>query len=72
MFSNRLKLLSSKINNSGFCNVSLFTNIFCRFPGIFIEKTTFEVFVESCEQIHKNEEIQCNDGKEIIDSNIGV
>ena len=31
-----------------FCNVSLFTKIFCRFPGIFIEE-----FEEIWEQIHK-------------------
>ena len=33
--------------------MSLFTNIFCRFLGIFIEKTTFEEFEESCGEIHK-------------------
>ena len=34
-------------------NLSLFTNIFCRFSGNFIEKTTFEKFVDICEQIRK-------------------
>ena len=29
------------------------TNIFPRFPGIFIEKTTFEEFEEIFEQIRK-------------------
>ena len=27
--------------------------IFCRFPGGFNEKTTFEAFEEICEQIHE-------------------
>ena len=36
-----------------FYNPSLFTNIFCRFCGIFMEKTTFEELIEICEQIHK-------------------
>ena len=31
----------------------MFTNIFCWFPGIFIEKTTFGEFVLICEQIHE-------------------
>ena len=31
---------------------------------------TFKEFEEICEQIHKEEEIQCNDEKEKIDSNI--
>ena len=31
-----------------FSNVSLFINIFCRFPGIFIENMTFEEFVQFC------------------------
>ena len=46
--------------------------MFCRFYGIFIEKTTFEKFVEICEQIRKKIEIQCNDEKEIIDANIDL
>ena len=48
-------IIESKLSYSvlGFCNVSLFTNIFWRFPGIFIEKTTFEEYDEICEQIHK-------------------
>ena len=56
----------------GFCNFSLFTHIFCRFTGIFIEKTTFEELEEICEQIHKEKGIQWNNGKEIIDSNIDL
>ena len=36
-----------------FCNVPLFTNIFCRFPAIYIEKTTFVEFEEICKQICK-------------------
>jgi len=44
----------------------VFTNIFCRFSGFFIEKT-FEEFVEICE-LCKKEEIQYNDEKEKIDS----
>ena len=43
--------------------MSLFTNIFCRFLGIFIEKTTFEEFEEICG------DIQYNDEKDIINSN---
>ena len=30
--------------------------LFCRFSGIFIEKTTFEEFVEICEEIQYNDE----------------
>ena len=41
----------------------MFINILCRFPGIFIEKTTFEEFEEICEQIHKEYEIQYNNEK---------
>ena len=37
-----------------------------------MKKTTFEEFVEICEQIHRNEEIQYNDENEIIDSNIDL
>ena len=33
---------------------------------------TFEEFEEICEQIHKEKEIQYNDEKEIIDSNIDL
>jgi len=51
-----------------FGNFSLFTNIFCRIPGIFIEKTTLEEFSEIWEQIRKGYEIQFKDEKEIIDS----
>jgi len=36
-----------------FYNLSLFTTVSCRFSGIYIEKTTFEEFVEICEQIHR-------------------
>ena len=50
-----------------FCNLLLVTNIFCRFSGFFIEKTTFEEFVEICE-LCKKEEIQYNDEKEKMDS----
>ena len=46
----------------------MLTNVFRRFPGIFIEKTTFEEFVEICEEIRKEEEIQYTNKKEIIDS----
>ena len=52
----------------GFCNVSLFTNIFKRFSGIFIEKTTFKEFVEICKQ--RKYEIQYKD--ELIDSSIDL
>ena len=41
--------------------------MFCRFPGILIDKTTFEEFVEISEQIYRNLEIQYNDENEIID-----
>ena len=46
------KLFSSKLSDLcfSFCNGLLFTNIFCRFSGIFIEKTIFEEFVEICEK----------------------
>jgi len=37
-----------------------------------IEKTTFEEFEEICEQIHKEYEIQYNDEKEILNSNIDL
>ena len=50
----------------------MFLNILCQFPGIVIEKTTFEEFEEICEQIHKKYEIQFNDEKEIIESNIDL
>ena len=50
----------------------MFINILCRFPGIFIEKTTFEEFEEICEQIHKEYENQYNDEKQTIDSNIDL
>ena len=41
--SNLIQLLISKISHYS-----------QRFSGIFIKKTTFEEFVEICEQIHKN------------------
>ena len=44
-------------------------HIFCRFPGNFIVKTTFEEFEEICKQIHKEHENQYINEKEIIDSN---
>ena len=45
--------LSSKIINQLLVSIiSLFSKIFCRFSGIFIEKTTFDEFVEIGEQIH--------------------
>ena len=49
-------MIENKLSYSfiGFYNVSLFTNIFSRFNGIFIEKTTFEEFEEICEQVHKD------------------
>ena len=31
----------------------MLTIVFRRFPGIIIEKTTFEEFEEICEQIHE-------------------
>ena len=37
----------------GFCNVSLFTNFSVDLLEFFIEKTTFEEFVEIWEQIHR-------------------
>jgi len=43
----------------------LFANVFRRFPGIFIEKLTFEEFEEMYRQIYK-------DDKEIIDSTINL
>ena len=55
-----------------FYNLSLFTKIFCRYFRILIEKTTFEEFVEICEQIHRELEIQYNDENEIIDSSIDL
>ena len=50
----------------------MLTNIFCRFHSIFIEKATFEEFEEICEQICKEQEIQYNDEKEIIDYKIDL
>ena len=50
----------------------MFTKIFCRFPAIFFEKTTFKEFEEICEQICKKNQIQNSDEKEIIDSNIDL
>ena len=50
----------------------MFTKIFCRFPAIFIEKTTFKEFEEIYEQICKQKQIQNSDEKEIIDSNIDL
>ena len=47
-------------------------NVFCRFPGILIEKTTFEEQKEIYEQILKELEIHYNHEKEIIDSNIDL
>ena len=35
----------------------LITKIFCRFSWICIKKTTFDVFEEICEQIHRKYEI---------------
>ena len=46
--------------------------MFTKFSEIFIEMMTFEEFEEICEQIHKEKEIQYNDEKEIIDSNIDL
>ena len=43
------------------------SDIFWRFPGICIEKTSFEEFQEIGEQINKELEIQYNDEKEMID-----
>jgi len=40
--------------------LSLFTKVFCTFSGIFIEKTTFEEFVEIFEQIHRNSTLHSN------------
>jgi len=48
----------------------MFKTIFSRFPGIFIEKTTFKEFEQICEQIDNEEENQYNDKKETIDFNI--
>ena len=50
----------------------MFKPIFCRFPRIFNEMTTFKEFEEICEQIHKEWENQYSDKKEIIDSNIDL
>ena len=44
----------------------MLTIVFRRFPGIIIEKTTFEEFEEIFEQILKEEEIQYYDYKEIF------
>jgi len=46
--------------------------MFCRFSVIFNEKTTFEEFVEICEQIHRELEFQYNDENKIVDSNIDL
>ena len=50
----------------------MFTQIFCRFPAIFIEKTTFKEFEEIYEQICEEKQIQNSDEKEIFDSNIDL
>ena len=47
------------------CNVSIFKIIFCRFSGIFNEKTTFKKFEEFYVQIQVQEN-QYNDEKETI------
>ena len=46
----------------------MFKTLFCRFPGIFNKKTTFKEFKE----IHKEYEIQYNDEKGTIYSNINL
>ena len=52
--------------------VSLISHYSLRFSGTFIEKTTFEEFVEICEQIQRKKEIQYNDENEIIDYNMDL
>jgi len=47
-------------------------NIFCRFSGLFIEKTTLEEFEEICEQIHKELRIQYNDVLDLIKSHTQI
>ena len=44
----------------------MFTNIICRFPGICIDKMTFEEFAEIFEKIHKENEIKYNEEEEIM------
>ena len=43
-----------------------FAQIFYRFSGIFIEKTTFEEFVEICKQIHTVKPLIKNTSEEFI------
>ena len=62
----------SKISNLIQLLVSVISCSLQTFSGIFIEKTTFGVFVEICEQIRKEKEIQYNDEKEMIESNINL
>jgi len=45
------------------CNVSIFKIIFCRFPGIFNENTTFE---EICLQIQEQENHYNDEKKKLI------
>ena len=52
----KCKTLIIKNNCSviGFCIVPIVYKVFRRFPGIFIEKTTFEEFVEICDKFIEN------------------
>ena len=60
--SNLLQLLVSAMSHC--------SNNFCRFPGIFTKRIYLKNLEEICKQIHKEYDIQYNDEKEIIDSNI--
>ena len=60
--SNLLQLLVSVMSHC--------SNNFCRFPGIFTKRIHLKNLKEICEQNHEEYDIQYNDEKEIIDSNI--
>ena len=62
--SNLLQLLVSVMSHC--------SNNFCRFPGILTKRRHLKNLDEICKQIHKEYEIQYNDKKEIIDSNIDL
>ena len=49
----------------------MFKTIFCRFPGIFNEKTTFEEFEDNCKKFIKNKKINIM-MKKTIDSDIDL
>jgi len=49
-----------------FCNVSLFFIVFCIFPEILIDKTTFTEFEEICKKNCEEKEILYNEENESI------